>query len=316
MARVRKQLARDRKGVRAPSSLSSSSSSSSVRSLGGKARRQAREKLLRRVAAEGPVIHAKLVLPRRSPPKDIVAEERAKWARWQEEQQARKRRAAAKIQNMLRAKVFRKKVAARIAEKKLRDQRKRVSSLKAKLRRVQEKAAARRIARTLRRAVVRRRQFRAQAKRATEELAQATHESASFGAAAVGGNGLGQGGRLSSSSSSSSSSSKMGTSSAMRVLARAVARRMGARKAKLTRRTGKRCPRGSRRIRRTGFCGTKSLIAALPRLPRRRQLSPGPDAPKDIDHDLARHCPKGYRRLRRRQDGKRVKVAVCRKRSK
>jgi len=304
MARVRKQLARDRKGVRAPSS-----SSSSVRSLGGKARRQAREKLLRRVAAEGPVIHAKLVLPRRSPPKDIVAEERAKWARWQEEQQARKRRAAAKIQNMLRAKVFRKKVAARIAEKKLRDQRKRVSSLKAKLRRVQEKAAARRIARTLRRAVVRRRQLRAQAKRATEELAQATHESASFGAAAVGGNGLGQGGRL-----SSSSSSKMGTSSAMRVLARAVARRMGARKAKLTRRTGKRCPRGSRRIRRTGFCGTKSLIAALPHLPRRRQLSPGPDAPKDIDHDLARHCPKGYRRLRRRQDGKRVKVAVCRKR--
>lgn len=300
-------------GSSSASASSSSSSSSSARNIfaANKARRQAREKLLRQLDAEGPVYKAKLVLPR-SPPKDVVAEEKAKWARWQKQQEARKRSAAAKIAKMLRKKVLRKKLAARIAQRKLSEQRKRISSLKAKARRVQERTAARKIVRTLRRAVVRRRQLKARATRAAEELAQARRESSSSRSSMVGGGGgSGNVGR----SSSSSSQQRVGTSAVMKVIARLVAKRMGARKPRMIRRTGKRCRRGTRRIRRTGFCATKSFIARLPRLPRRRRPSPPPDAPKDVERTMSRHCPKGYRRLRRRQDGKRVKVAICRKRT-
>lgn len=295
MGRAKKQLARDKKVVRA-----SSSSSSSVHSLGGRARRLAREKLLRQIDAEGPVFKARLVL-KRNTAKDVVAEERAKIA-------ARK-----KIAKALRAKLLRKRIALRVAQHRLRAEKAREAAVKSKLRKLGEKAAARKIVRKLRQVVSRRRKAAA-AVSSARESARAARIAVAMSASSSSSNGGGGHGVGAAAALASAGGAGVDTSMARRVLAKAVARRMGARKARMFRRGGLRCPKGSRRIRRTNFCGTKTLIAVLPRLPRRRPRSPAPGAPAEIQLDTARHCPKGYRRLVKRKDGKRVRKETCRRR--
>jgi hypothetical protein len=316
MVRRRKQLARDAKTP----SLSSSSSPLLDLAAAGRARRDFRAKQIRMAEKEGPQIIARL---RKSTPSSerrrrMVATQQMKHAAWQKEHEAKR-----KIVRAAKAKLLRKRIASKIAKRKLRAAKEKEARLRQRLSQVAKKTAARKIVRALKKTIVKRKRIanaaavkiqkfyraREALRRAEqqEKLAVAEQQVASSSRSSrKSGSGSGGGGGGGGGVESSSRVPK----SIRKVLARLIAHKKKQRMVK--RKLGsKRCPKGYRRMRKTRFCGTKSLLKELPRL-RRKVLSPGMDAPKSLILDTHMYCPKGYKRVRKlNAQGAMVRTRKC-----
>jgi len=258
---------------------------------------------------EGPQFVARL---KRSTPSSerrrrMLATQQMKHAAWQKEQDAKR-----KIVRAAKANLLRKRIASRIAKRKVQAHKDREASLRKTLSRAVEKAAARKITKILKKAIKKRKSAQRKAAikiqkfyRAREALrrAEGQEKLAVAEAAVASGSGMSAGG-------AGPQMSSPVPKSIRKVLARLVARKKKQRMIK--RKIGsKRCPKGYRRMRKTRFCGTKSLLKELPRL-RRKILSPSLNAPKSLLLDTNLYCPKGYKRVRRlNAQGVRVRSRKC-----
>jgi hypothetical protein len=294
--RVRKQLARD-----APKRPRSSSSGSPIIDLAAQRReREARRaKVLRQAARDGARPRKAVTIPPR---------------RTHENSEKVRKDAQRKIVRAARAKLLRRRIESRIARKKASVLVAEEKALRSRLSATLKRQAARRIMKTLRGLVKKRKsqQRKAAAKiqrfyRAREALRRAermavVEEQVQVGSGSSRGGGGGGGLTLSSAV----------PKSIRKVLARLIARKKRQRMVK--RKIGsKRCPRGYRRMRKTRFCGTRSLLRELPRL-RRRIASPSMSAPKSLLLDTKLNCPKGYKRVRRLDAaGNRVRSRKCKR---
>lgn len=292
---MRKQLARD-----APKRPRSSSSGSPIIDLAAQRReREARRaKVLRQAARDGARPRKAVTIPTR---RDNSTRKTEKL----------RTDAQRKIVRAARAKMLRRRIESRIATKKASVLVAEEKALRSRARSTLKRQAARRIMKTLRGLVKKRKsqQRKAAAKiqrfyRAREALRRAERMAVVEEQVRVGSGGGGGGGGLTLSSAVPKSVRK--------VLARLIARKKRQRMVK--RKIGsKRCPRGYRRMRKTRFCGTRSLLRELPRL-RRRIASPSMSAPQSLLLDTKLNCPKGYKRVRRLDAaGNRVRSRKCKR---
>jgi hypothetical protein len=300
MPRHRKRLARDAKTP----SLSSSSSPLLDLAAAGRARREFRAKQIRAAEKEGPQIIARL---RKSTPS---SERRRRSQQQKHAALQREHEAKRKIVRAAKAKLLRKRIASKIAKRQLRAAKDKEASLRERLSRIAKKTAARKVVRTLKKAIARRRKIANAAAvkiqkfyRAREALRRAEQqEKVAAAAQSV----------VSAASRSGKQVSSRVPRSLRKILAKLIARKKKQRMVK--RKMGsRRCPKGYRRMRKTRFCGTKSLLKELPRL-RRKLLSPAMDAPKSLLLNTKLYCPKGYRRVRKlNAQGVKVRTRRCRR---